>query len=84
MLVTRGFKTHNLRIVEHVRKISNLGGDTEPSDQTPFYGKKFRQSSQNYTKADVKVFWSCSVLLDFFNLSSQFFPWLHFSKIAAL
>lgn len=63
------------QIIGNQEVISKLGGDRlVPS--LPFKNQFLAIVVKTYAKADVKVFWICTILLDFFNCCHIFCPGL--------
>ena len=61
------------QIVGNQGVISKMGGDRlVPS--LPFKNQFLAVVVKTYAKADVKVFWICTILLDFFNCCQLFCP----------
>ena len=50
----------------------------------PFEKKALVIPVKKFTKADVRVFWSCTILLDFFVLLQIFFCWIVFKNCRIL
>ena len=69
--VAEHLETYDLGRLRNIRK-SQIWVETEPSAQSPIQKLNFDNSSQKVPKVDTKVFYSCSILLDFLILFQIF------------